>query len=638
MSTLVVSIIAILIIVSIASCITQKFKFKQESSVTIAFLSIALFIYIAGLVNLMKYAVYLIYFISICAIIYVIYCLIKKKIKMTEIITPGIIFYIFTILVMTFIVSNTFYCEWDEFSHWGANLKAMVKYDLFWSNNIYDGVHVVYTPLAGIVEYFFCKINGGFAEDISYIAINFFIITLLLPICKNEKYNFKGFIKLLLFWITVYCAIKLCNFQLTSIYIDLLLGILFTVGMYLAYRLDGKEDKISLFLILVLMPLLKDTGLLLLVIILIQLFFNKVLLKIIENKKITKDNFKKFGIIVAILLISLTLYGTWKLYCGVNNRYLDDRHDKNAISEIDIKEYIKAIALLKTDNSKYADIARTFYDNLSKGVIIGDLINGTTTTIKTFIILNIIGIIIYVINRDEKEKKKFLVYLISCNIGFILYCLLLLATFMFAFTETEGRALASYSRYITTYFIAWIIGIASIAINGKCKYQIMSAFMAILLCMYPINPLSILDITSRKGLTTISSEIALEANIIKEKVNLNEKVYLIYQNIGGGEEYHKLRYSISPIVTNLMYEWSLGPQYYESDIWSYDISKEQFQEKLIEEKFDYVFIAKVDEQFIKIYGDLIEGDYNLENLQELNNKLLKIEKINEKEVRLSVIE
>lgn len=254
------------------------------------------------------------------------------------------------------------------------------------------------------------------------------------------------------------------------------------------------------------------------------------------------------------------------------------------------------------------------------------------------IILDIIGFILYIIRDDEKEKKKILTLLLSFNIGFLLYCLLLLATFMFAFTETEGRSLASYSRYMSTYFISWIITFAGIAINNKSKNPIIVVLIAIMLCVYPTNILSIVNLFGRKEVTGITDEINLEANIIKENVELDEKVYLIYQNIGGGYEYHKLRYCISPIVTNLMYEWSLGPKYQENDIWSYDITKEEFEKKLIDENFDYVFIAKIDEQFIKIYGDLIEGNYNLNNYENLNNKLLKIIRKGENEVSLGVIE
>lgn len=631
-----VALVAILIYISIATCITQRFKFKQESSVTIVFLSSALLLYIAGLFNLMKFAVYLIYLFAIISFVYIIYCIIKKKIKIREIFTPGIIMYIFVIMIMAFIVKDTYYYEWDEFSHWGANLKAMVEYNVFWSNKIYDGVHVVYTPIAGIIEYFFCKINGGFAEDVSYMAINTFIITLLLPIIKGQKHNLKSYIKLILFWFMFYCSIKLCNFQLTSIYIDMLLGILFALGMVLAYRLDGKEDKINLILTLIMMPLLKDTGLLLLGIILMQLFFNKVILKIIEERKITKQHFKIFGIIVLMLIIPLVFYGTWKIYCGVNGKVLDDRHDKNAISEIDIKEYIKGILLIDTDNSKYKDISNSFYDALNTTPVVGGL-ESTVTAVKLVAVLDITGIIIYLVNKDKQDKKKIATILLALNIGFGLYCLLLLATFMFAFTETEGRALASYSRYMSTYFIAWIIITVGLALNSKIKNVILSLTIAIMLCLYPTSVISIVDITSRKNLSGIDDEIRTEANIIKENVELNDKVYIIYQNIGGGYEYHKLRYSISPIVTNLLYEWSLGPKYYESDIWSLDLTKEEFEKKLIDEEFDYLFIAKIDKQFVDIYGSLINFDFNTNNYEELNNKLLKIERVNENEVILNLV-
>ena len=631
-----VALVAILIYISIATCITQRFKFKQESSVTIVFLSSALLLYIAGLFNLMKFAVYLIYLFAIISFVYIIYCIIKKKIKIREIFTPGIIMYIFVIMIMAFIVKDTYYYEWDEFSHWGANLKAMVEYDVFWSNKIYDGVHVVYTPIAGIIEYFFCKINGGFAEDVSYMAINTFIITLLLPIIKGQKHNLKSYIKLILFWFMFYCSIKLCNFQLTSIYIDMLLGILFALGMVLAYRLDGKEDKINLILTLIMMPLLKDTGLLLLGIILMQLFFNKVILKIIEERKITKQHFKIFGIILLMLIIPLVFYGTWKIYCGVNGKVLDDRHDKNAISEIDIKEYIKGILLIDTDNSKYKDISNSFYDALNTTPVVGGL-ESTVTAVKLVAVLDITGIIIYLVNKDKQDKKKIATILLALNIGFGLYCLLLLATFMFAFTETEGRALASYSRYMSTYFIAWIIITVGLALNSKIKNVILSLTIAIMLCLYPTSVISIVDITSRKNLSGIDDEIRTEANIIKENIELNDKVYIIYQNIGGGYEYHKLRYSISPIVTNLLYEWSLGPKYYESDIWSLDLTKEEFEKKLIDEEFDYLFIAKIDKQFVDIYGSLINFDFNTNNYEELNNKLLKIERVNENEVILNLV-
>lgn len=227
--------------------------------------------------------------------------------------------------------------------------------------------------------------------------------------------------------------------------------------------------------------------------------------------------------------------------------------------------------------------------------------------------------------------------LIAFDIGFFLYLLLLLATFMFAFTETEGRNLASYERYISTYFIAWGITTLAISLNSKLKNELICCLIAIMLCIYPTSAISLVSVIERKGQTGITPEIALEASIIKENVELKDKVYIIYQNDGGGYEYHKLRYSISPIRTNLMYEWSLGPKYYESDIWSYDITKEKFEKKLIDEQFNYVFIAQVDEQFVNIYGDLINYKLTTQNMKELENKLLSVEKTSENTVVLNII-
>ena len=292
--------------------------------------------------------------------------------------------------------------------------------------------------------------------------------------------------------------------------------------------------------------------------------------------------------------------------------------------------------MIDTDNSKYKDISNSFYDALNTTPVVGGL-ESTVTAVKLVAVLDITGIIIYLVNKDKQDKKKIATILLALNIGFGLYCLLLLATFMFAFTETEGRALASYSRYMSTYFIAWIIITVGLALNSKIKNVILSLTIAIMLCLYPTSVISIVDITSRKNLSGIDDEIRTEANIIKENVELNDKVYIIYQNIGGGYEYHKLRYSISPIVTNLLYEWSLGPKYYESDIWSLDLTKEEFEKKLIDEEFDYLFIAKIDKQFVDIYGSLINFDFNTNNYEELNNKLLKIERVNENEVILNLV-
>ena len=608
-----------LILIIIASAITTKWKFKQENSLLLTFLSIGIFTYILGLINLMKFSIYIILALTVLSMIYLIYAFIKKKVKVKEIITPGTIIYFITIFVISWFVKGTFYTEWDEFSHWGSNLKAMVSYDLLWSNQIYDGVHVVYPPFAGIIEYIVCKLNGGFAEDVSYIGVTFFVITLIMPFLTNLKYNWKDFLKGFLIVFAVYVFALNLGYTVTSVYIDFLLAMLFLAGMYLSFRDEGKEDKILLVLVCIALPLLKDTGLLMLGIILMQLFFRKVVLKIYSDKKMTKEAIKKFGKIIILLLIPLCVYASWKLYCSSNNRYLDDRHDKNAISNIDIKEYLKAITVLKGTPGKLKDIATSFYTALNDTKLFGKY--PMTTAIQLLVVLNLIGIFLYFFQKDEKKRKNILILFITMNIGFVLYCLLLMATYMFAFTEQEGRTLASYDRYMKTYFLAWIGLIIGITTSQLGKKGLISATIVALVALYGCTPIQIIQ-PKAKGVSGIPQEIIEKGNIINNSLEKGDKVYLIYQNIGGGGAYHQLRYCISPIVTNLMYEWSLGPKYSEDDIWNYDISKEDFEKKLINEEFDYIFIAKSDEQFINIYGSLFDSSIDLNDIENMIFKVV----------------
>lgn len=620
---MIVTLIVLAIVLAVATAITIRFKFKQENSILIAFLSIGFILYLFGLINIMKIAVYGIIIIAILCFIYDIVSIVKKKIKIKEIFTLGTLLYILLLVIATMLLENTYYRDWDEFSHWGSNLKAMVTHDVFWANKVYDGVHVVYQPLAGIYEYFFCKINGGFAEDISYIGIVTFIITLLIPILRNLEYEMKDIIKGFLSIFCVYCLIYVFGFKLDSIYIDLLLATLFASSMIFAYLQKEKEDKLILWLLLIAMVLLKDTGLLLAGIVLMQLFFKNIAFPIINRRKIQKEDFKKFGILCLILITMLASYGSWKIYCKANGKVLDDRHDKNAIVQINIVEYIKGVIQIGNRTEKVDSIAKSFYQALNSAGLIAN--SAFRTALQLAIFANLVAILLIAVEKDKKQKEKIISFIIAMDIGFVLYCLLLMATYMFAFTETEGRALASYERYMNTFFLAWMVMLISIIGHLENKKSSTLLVIITLISLSSTNVLTIIHPT-QKGVSNVTPAIQEKANIIQENVKIDEKVYLIHQNIGASPEYHILRYCISPIVTNLMYEWNLGAPYFEGDIWTYDITQEEWEQKLKEEDFDYVFIAKSDERFVKDYGNIFEEGTDLENLQ--NHLFSVVEKDN----------
>ena len=120
-----VAIKFIIIVLSVASCITIKFKFKQENSILITFLFIGILLYLLGLFNLMKLGIYLILILMIVAWGYILYSIYNKKIEVKEIFTVGTVLYIFALIIVSILLRNTYYKHWDEFSHWALVVKNM---------------------------------------------------------------------------------------------------------------------------------------------------------------------------------------------------------------------------------------------------------------------------------------------------------------------------------------------------------------------------------------------------------------------------------------------------------------------------------------------------------------------------------
>ena len=250
----------------------------------------------------------------------------------------------------------------------------------------------------------------------------------------------------------------------------------------------------------------------------------------------------------------------------------------------------------------------------------------------------------FVKERDKERRWQILIQGISFNVGFVLYCLLLMGTYMFAFTEVEGRGLFSLDRYMSTYFIAWIINIIAIFMSKKSYYEIedsknitrnpsISALVIILLVgIYGSNIQNLVK-PIEKNNSTIPAYIQEKANIVNSTLNSNDKVYVIFQDPGVTVDPFVFRYCISPIVMNLMDEYSLGELDGPNDTMTYNITADEWKEKLINENYDYVFILKTDDEFNETYKGLFEKETDFQNIE---NKIFKVNKTGNNDVELTL--
>ena len=594
-------IITVLMILSLSLLLNYKFKVKLNYSFLVSTLSFSIILYLFGLFKALDIGVYFILIISLISFLYLIFLLIKKKIKIRDIFNLSTFIFLIISFLLYILLLNTHYSNWDEFAHWGPNLKAMLEYDTFWANQEWNGTHIAYPPLIGLFEYLVCKINGGFNEGISYFAINIMILSALMIFIKDKKINFINVVKTLFLIFIIYTLMLSFEFYLTSIYIDFILGLMFFITLYLGVK-DDKEfsDKLLLVMLLFSLPLIKDAGLVLAGIVLLEIFIKEIFLKVIKEKKISKDTIKKLLPLIILLVVIFLGYLSFKIYCNINNIHVDFQHDANNISGFNLIDYLKSITYFKAPNDITKEIVGNFYTALNQKSIIGGIFD---TAILIVSVMLIYLFVLFFKDKNKKNKDIYLTIILTLCGGFIIYSMFLLCIYIFALPTHEGLELASYTRYMSTFLIAFLLLILfNIFKEGKLLYLI----IFFLIILSSVNIVDYFDVFTKKEIS-IDTSIIESGEYINDNLTKKDKVYIVYQN-NDGSAFNMLRFLIAPVKTNLLWEWSLGEPYNEKDHFTLNLSLDEWILKLKEEDFNYIYLGHIDDKFKKKYGKLFDDE------------------------------
>lgn len=154
------------IIISISIFYVSQFNKKIEKTIFLSFITIALFMYLFGIIGQLQLGVIVISILSIILLMYTIYKNRKngtlKDLK-EKIITTGSIF--FTIIFFIFVITtlNRELINWDQFTYWSIEAK-----DMFNTNQMLNSIKDVtqYPPVPIILEYFSMKVIGQYSQGI----------------------------------------------------------------------------------------------------------------------------------------------------------------------------------------------------------------------------------------------------------------------------------------------------------------------------------------------------------------------------------------------------------------------------------------------------------------------------------------
>ncbi len=606
MLTYLIKIIFIItIIISPSLYLGERFNKKTEIFIPITLMSIILILYCGGMLNILKPTVYIISITSLVLLLLFIKKMLKNNKKIKDILTPGIVFFLLFCVCISVFHYGRLLSNWDEFSHWGDVVKAMVNINDFSTNSQSLSYFQSYLPAISLFQYFFQVIYGNFTESLLYIAYDIIVVSLFIPFTKEIKW--KDFWKIMTMVIIILVLpVLFNNIYYSQIYVDSFLGFIFGYSLISIFLTKEYSwlDVINICIANSVLILTKDIS--------IILFFINCLIMLfiyVYNHKKKGKNLKITQLIVAIIL-PLVFYLMWKINVTITGA--------NVVFDkpVNIADILNTI--LRQDSTYRTTVLLNFIDALSNKPIITNLLSLNFYTLLAISL----GLFYGISTSTEKNKSQKNTILSIIIIGCIIYTIAHFALYITKFTEYEALKLASYERYIGIYFIAifMFVGCYILSNFDKCK-NLSLIFVVILISLGSIN--NIFNSFYQLGDTIyLRSQYNLSNEKITEELKQEKKrIYFISED-DTGIDYWTLKFvnrnNLSSINKAGTFSIGLAP-YNEKDIYTIIVNPSEWQEDL-KNNFDYVYLYDIDEVFINTYASLF---YNIKDIQD--NTLFKVD-------------
>jgi len=602
-------ILIFLILCSGAISLSLIFNKKIEETISLWIFILIAFMYIFGILGLLKFGIYTVVLVSLMCALFCCYNIYKNKQNfISHVLTPGFAIFIIFFILIWWAQRGRMLTSWDEFSHWGLVVKNMYIFNALGNYPDATTMFKGYPPATSLFEYFWVKLSGNFSEGNLFRAMNILYFSLMLPIFKNIEWKHFGKIIIRTLFILILPLVFYKNFYI-CITVDAILGIMFAYILinYFTNELDT-YTILSISFALFILSLTKSSGsalafITVLIIAMDILFINRQDLKRYIGKGNSFKKFKRVVIVSYPLLFTVAAKYSWSLYLSITKT--NESWNTSKVTLHGLTSIFDGSSLLYQKQTLI-----NFFNFLSKSLLTDHILK--ISFIGWMLILIFISIIFIYFICKEDDQKCFKVATIVLFVGAGIYTLSLLVLYLFTYTEYEAVKLASCARYLDTYLLGILVFlIAMICLKdheNRVKSNLLTMFLILLLLLTTkLNP--ILDITFLAP-SSIKSSISLRkvfepiTKIKQTTSNKNDKVYFI-SIADEGFDLMVSKYNMTPIKLNIG-AWSIGKPYYKGDIWTKDIDVNKWSEQL-KNGYTYVYIYRTNALFNKDYGKIFYG-------------------------------
>ena len=602
-----------LALICMAAGYSGLFKRKFAVMMPLSVFSSILILYVFGLVGHLKLGV--IVFIGIAFILFLIglsKSIVRREIKAygSNVLNFGFVFFIAALVLIYFMTDGRLLSRFDEFTHWGLTVKNYLIFDGF-ANIKGSTTHGAgYQPGISLFCYLFSSLRSQVNECDMLKGMDVFVVSMLLPVFR--RVNWKRFvigIFLIPFVLLVPWLFATYIIPYNNMYIDCAMAVAF--GFLLYHYFTGGQNKVTYFVLgmgsavlILIRPGSEGFALMILCMVILDV----LLFRREEFGKLCR----KGGWIMPVFYVAITVISwlSWRLFTSANHLMQVFDYIEPAGQEAVSVETIK---------SNFLAAMTSVPENAT--IKISYVMWAVVFAVLTFFVI--------LLSKGAKERWRSGLFCILVIVGYVLYAAALLYMYIHLFTEYEGATLASLERYMYTFVLGALVFYLYMIFE-----KIFARFGGFgnILILIPIALVLVFTPWSRvvKDMfdcsETVESTIAKRADYYKVEEFMsglnkpdtsdfeNERVYFIAQN-SNGYEYQVSYFLATPVSLSYDYSmgWSLGYAYSDEDIWTLEMTKEEWEKALVDGGYTYVYLYNVDKQFRSLYGDLFEYETSISN-------------------------
>lgn len=381
-------------------------------------------------------------------------------------------------LALFFAVQQPMPTQWDEFSFWATAAKVVKEHNLLYTLVEQTNLEARSYPAAlPLLSYLFQWLAPNFTPWLTYAAygtLYFSVFGAILGALGKGHVRTTVFAALLCV-LTPFVVESWYPQQMlvaySTAYADLMLGLLTAGGCAVwfnasrttnAKQLKGRAYIVALLqtaLVIVVLGLTKDVGLPLGLVVMFVCLLDHFLCDFLPNKKDAKAWLRLIAILLVLTAAALIAYFGWAVH--LQKALSVDRSETGGSAQMSTVQMVvcgvqELLGIHRSE--KFATVLSGMIGSF-RGARVSVFGNGLRTVLVIYLLLLLAFML------SKQDRRRVVGYGIASTAGFAGYYFFQLICYVYVFSDLEGRALVSYARYMSTYYLFWLLGALCVLFN-----------------------------------------------------------------------------------------------------------------------------------------------------------------------------